>query len=261
MTPKPDADRIAVVTGASRGLGKAISLALAGTGMRMVLVARDGAALAETAAECRHAGARDVLTQPADLSAASAAQGVADAAVRAFGRIDVLVNVAGDTRRGAFLEMTDDDHLSGFLLKYHGAVRLCRACWPALENARGCIVNVSGVGAMTPEAEFTIGGPVNAALINLSKALSRVAPDRVRVNSLCPGHIVTDRLQRRIDVLARDEHIDGAEARELLRQRLGIDRFGQPQDIATAVRFLCSDEAGYITGTNLTVDGGATPGI
>lgn len=253
--------RVAIVTGASRGLGRAIAVSLAGTGAVVVPVAREAVALEETARLCREAGAPDTWPRPADLTDPSEPERIAGELAKRFGRIDILINVAGDTRRGHFLELSDDDHLSGFSLKYHATVRLCRACWPALKAARGVIVNIAGVGALTPEAEFTIGGPVNAALLNLSKALAKVAPDRVRVNSLCPGHIVTDRLRRRIETLAAKEGVDRDEAQEILRRRLGLIRFGHSEDIAKAVCYLCSDAAGYVTGTNLVVDGGATPGL
>lgn len=253
--------QVVIVTGASRGIGRAVAIAFAARNAVPVLVARSREALEETAALCREAGAPDVLVRPADLTDPREPERIAEEVVARFGRIDALVNVAGDTKRGSFLELSDEDHLSGFALKYHGAARLCRSCWPALEDARGAIVNVSGIGALTPEAEFTIGGPVNSALLNLSKALSRVAPDRVRVNSLCPGHIVTARLQKRIDTVAREENLSDDEARETLRRRHGIARFGRPEDIAATVVFLCSPEASYINGTNVTVDGGATPGL
>lgn len=256
----PDAP-VAIVTGASRGLGRAIAVALAADGHAIAAVARDEKMLEETAAACRQAGAPEVLVLPADLVDPDAPARIVARVMEQLRRIDRLVNVAGDTRRGDFLKLTDEDHLSGFALKYHAAVRLCRACWPHLMETAGCIVNVSGVGAMTPEAEFTIGGPVNSALLNLSKALSRIAPDRVRVNSLCPGHIVTERLRKRIDTVAREEGVSFTEAQEVLRQRLGITRFGQPEDVGNAVAWLCSDAARYVIGANFVVDGGATPGL
>lgn len=255
------ASKVAIVTGASRGIGAAAAVALAETGACLVLVSRNAALLEAVAEKCTLAGSPQVICCPCDLSLASEPTRVAALALDRFGRIDILVNVAGDTRRGHFLSLSDEDHISGFALKYHATVRLCRACWPSLEDARGCIVNISGIGALTPEPEFTIGGPVNAALLNFSKALSRVAPDKVRVNSLCPGHIVTERLQRRIDVVAKEEGLSDDAARERLRQRLDISHFGKPEDIAWAVRYLCSPEARYVNGTNLIVDGGATPGL
>ena len=253
--------RTAIVTGASRGLGRAIALELAGEGCAMVLAARDGALLDQVAEEARTVGAPDALAVPGDLSEPEQPARVVEAAVARFGGLDILVNNAGATKRGDFLELPDEDHLAGFALKYHATVRFCRAAWPHLERSEGVIVNISGIGALTPEPEFTIGGPVNSALLNFTKALSKRATGGMRVNALCPGHIVTDRLHARIETYAKAHGVGPDEAREAMRRSLGIRRFGDPADIAATVAFMCSDRATYIHGTTVTVDGGATPGL
>ena len=253
--------RTAIVTGASRGLGRAIALGLASEGCAVVLAARDGRALEHVAEEARAAGAPDALIVAGDLSVPEQPARVVEAAVRRFGGLDILINNAGATRRGDFLELPDEDHLAGFALKYHATVRFCRAAWPHLERSQGVIVNISGIGGQTPEPEFTVGGPVNAALLNFTKALSKRAAGGMRVNALCPGHIVTDRLHARIETHAKTHGVGQDEAREALRQSLGIGRFGQPGDIAAMVTFMCSERAAYLHGTTVTVDGGATPGI
>jgi 3-oxoacyl-[acyl-carrier protein] reductase len=255
------APRTAIVTGSSRGLGRAIALELAGEGCAVVLAARDNAALERVAAEARAAGAPDALTVAGDLSQPDQPARVVEAAIARFGALDILVNNAGATKRGDFLELPDEDHLAGFALKYHATVRFCRAAWPFLERSEGVVVNISGIGALTPEAEFTIGGPVNSALLNFTKALSRRATGAMRVNALCPGHIVTDRLHARIETYARTHDVGPDEAREAMRQALGIRRFGDPADIAATVAFMCSDRAAYMHGTTVVVDGGATGGI
>lgn len=253
---------VAIVSGASRGLGKAIALDLAARGYALALTARDGAALEEVGELARQAGAPDILCVPADLSAATEpGRAVAETLAR-FGRVDVLINNAGATKRGDFLELSDEDFLSGFALKYHATVRFCRAVWPALAAAKGAIVNISGVGAHTPEPDFTIGGSVNSALINFSKAIAkRASADGIRVNTLCPGHIITDRLAARIETLARTEGLSIEAATEKLRLSNHIDRYGTPEEVARVVGFLCSDAASYVHGATINVDGGATPGI
>ena len=253
--------RTAIVTGASRGLGRAIALELASGGCAVVLAARDAAALDRVAEEARAAGAPDALAVPGDLADPGQPARVVAAAVARFGGLDILVNNAGATKRGDFLDLPDEDHLAGFALKYHATVRFCRAAWPHLEASQGVIVNISGIGAQTPEPEFTIGGPVNSALLNFTKALSKRATGAMRVNALCPGHIVTDRLHGRIRTHAATNGTGEDEAREAMRQALGIRRFGDPNDIAATVAFMCSDAAAYLHGTVVTVDGGATPGI
>ncbi|MEZ5935797.1 MAG: SDR family oxidoreductase [Alphaproteobacteria bacterium] len=259
--------RTAIVTGASQGLGKAIALALAADGMTVALAARNREALEAVAAQAKAAGAQGALVFDADLRAPDAPARITDAVLASTGRLDVLINNAGDTVRGDFLSLSDEDHLAGFALKYHAARRFCRAGWEALaqhdgEKQGGVIVNIAGVAAQTPDAEFTVGGPVNAALVNLSKALAkRGTEDGVRVNTLCPGHIVTDRLQRRIDTHAERHGLSQADARESLRAHYRIPRFGNPADIADTVAFLCSPRASYIHGATIVVDGGATPGV
>ena len=219
-------NKVAVVTGASRGIGRAISERLSSEGMRVVSVARTG----------------DV-TIHADLRNADAAQQVVDDTIKQHGQLDVLVNNAGATKRADFFKLSDDDWADGFALKFFGAMRLARAAWPHLCASGGSIVNIAGVGGRTGNAEFTIGGSVNAAVMYLTKALAdRGMRDGVRVNAINPGSIATERLR----------------ARNLNPSDLGIPRFGEPDEIARAVAFLASPAAAYCQGVILDVDGGAT---
>ena len=160
--------RVAIVTGASRGIGRAIAQQLSHDGYRLVLVARSGDALQALAASL----ATDAVACALDLRETDAAQQVVERAIASFGRLDALVNNAGATPRGDFLGFGDDDWQDGFALKFFGAVRLCRAAWPHLQATQGGIVNVAGIGGRTGNAGFTIGGSVNAALLNLTKALA-----------------------------------------------------------------------------------------
>jgi NAD(P)-dependent dehydrogenase (short-subunit alcohol dehydrogenase family) len=167
--------KIAIVTGASRGLGRAIAIGLAADGFALALAARDTAGLNETAEACRKAGAPDALVLASDLSKADAPQQVVDAVQAHFGRIDLLVNNAGATKRADFLSLADEDFLDGFQLKFHATVRFCRAAWAALAASQGSIINISGIGAHTPEPDFTVGGSVNSALLNFTKAIAKRA--------------------------------------------------------------------------------------
>lgn len=257
-----ECSRAAIVTGASRGIGRAIALKLAQEGFSVVVTARSRDDLDRVAAEAEEAGAPGSLAIAADLSQPGEPERVVAAAIDRFDGLEVLVNNAGATKRGDFLSLSDDDHLDGFALKYHATVRFCRAAWPHLVAASGAVVNITGIGAHTPAADFTIGGPVNSALTNFTKALAKRAVDEgVRVNTLCPGHIVTDRLHARIETHAKLQSMTIEDAREDLRLRYGIRRFGETADIANMVAFLCSKQASYVHGATLVVDGGATPGI
>lgn len=255
--------KVAVVTGASRGIGREIALEMARQGAHVVLAARTADALQEVAREIEAMGkGQQALAIPADLSEPDTPARIVGEAVRRFGRMDFLVNNAGGTKRGPFLEMAEQDIQDGFGLKYHGTRRFCKEAWPHLKAVEGCIVNIAGAAAFTPVAEFTAGGPVNSALINLSKAIAEQGiRDGVRINVICPGDVETGRLAGRIDRFAADRGLGREEAaREMLKAK-GIRRFGQPQDIAAMTVFLCAPQASYVHGAVITVDGGATRGI
>jgi NAD(P)-dependent dehydrogenase (short-subunit alcohol dehydrogenase family) len=253
--------KVALITGASKGIGRAIAEALAGEGMHVALAARTDALLLEITRQIELRGGK-ALAFAADLSAPSSARSFVDAAVARFGRIDLVVNNAGATKRGDFLQLTDDDWHDGYELKFHGAVRLCRAAWPHLMQAKGSIINIAGVGGRTGNAEFTLGGSVNAALSLFTKALAdRGVQDGVRVNAINPGSIATDRLKLRIAKVAADEALSDDEAAKRLAARDRIARFGLPSEIGDAVAFLASDRAAYIHGAVIDIDGGLTRGL
>ena len=247
--------KIAVVTGASRGLGAAIARSLAGEGVRLVLVARTGEHLESLAASLP----TDCLVQAVDLRYPQVPAAVISAALEKFGRIDILVNNAGATKRGDFLALPDEDWADGFALKFFGAMRCCRAAWPYLAASQGTIVNIIGVGGRVGNADFTIGGSVNSALINLTKSLAdRGVKEGVRVNAINPGSIRTDRLQIRIRSFAQQHGLDENQAVLEMAKAQGVTRFGIPDEIARAVAFLVSPQASYINGAILDVDGGQT---
>jgi NAD(P)-dependent dehydrogenase (short-subunit alcohol dehydrogenase family) len=251
----PIENPVAIVTGASRGIGRAISLELADRKMRLVVVARSGDLLNELAASI----GSECLVHVADLRQADCGVRLIEAVITRFGRIDVLVNNAGATRRGDFLELSDADWEDGFALKFFGAMRLCRAAWPHLVASKGSIVNIAGVGGRTGSADFAIGGSVNSALLNFTKALAhRGLTDGVRVNAINPGAIATERLQRRIKAVSEEQGLDYGAAAGRMLKGLGITRFGTPEEIAKAVAFLASPDASYCQGTILDVDGGET---
>jgi len=247
--------RVALVSGASRGIGAAIARELSAAGYAVALVARSGEALAALAAQLPG----PALAWPADLSEPDAAARAVAAAHERFGRLDVLVNNAGATPRGDFLAFADADWDAGFALKFFGAVRLCRAAWPALARHGGAIVNIAGIGGRTGSAEFAIGGAVNAALLNLTKSLAdRGVRDGVRVNAVNPSAIATERNRARVDALARERGIEPDQAAAELAGKLGIARFGAPEEVARVVAFLASDAASYMQGAIVDVDGGQT---
>jgi 3-oxoacyl-[acyl-carrier protein] reductase len=181
------------------------------------------------------------------------------ATVDHFGRLDLLVNNAGATARGDFLGLSEEAWQDGFALKFFGAMRCCRAAWPHLKATGGAIVNIAGIGGRTGSAEFTIGGPVNAAILNLTKALAdRGVNDGVRVNAVNPGTTATDRLRGRVKQFAADRQISEEQAEAEMARAMRVARFAGPEEVASVVAFLASKRAGYCQGCIVDVDGGQT---
>lgn len=248
-------NQVAIVTGASRGIGRAIAETLSAEGMKLVLAARSRPDLQALAASL----STEARVQAVDLRVPESVEQVVAETLRHFGRLDLLVNNAGATKRGDFLSLTDEEWKDGYDLKFFGAMRLSRAAWPHLRASQGRIVNIIGVGGHAGSADFAIGGTVNAALMNLTKALAdRGVRDGVRVNAVSPGSIATERLQIRINNYAREKNIPVSEAAKQMPRELKIGRFGEPAEIARAVAFLASPQSSYIQGAILDVDGGAT---
>jgi NAD(P)-dependent dehydrogenase (short-subunit alcohol dehydrogenase family) len=247
--------KVGIVTGASKGIGRAIAQTLADEGMRLTVVARSRNDLESFAAPRGDA----CLVHAADLMLPEAPAATIAATIDRFGRLDVLVNNAGATRRGDFLSLTDMDWAEGFALKFFGAMRCSRAAWPHLQASHGTIVNIVGIGGRTASADFTIGGTVNAALLNLTKALAdRGVRDGVRVNAINPGGVATDRLTTRIRDFASQRGLAASEAAAEMARASGVARFGQPEEIARLVAFLASPVAAFCQGTIVDADGGQT---
>jgi NAD(P)-dependent dehydrogenase (short-subunit alcohol dehydrogenase family) len=247
--------KVAIITGASRGIGRAIAELLADEGMHLTLAARSRDQLAELASAIKTPS----LVQAVDLTEPEAPARVVAATVAQFGALDLLVNNAGATKRGDFLALSDADWEDGYRLKFLGAMRCARAAWPHLCVSRGAIINIVGIGGRTGTAEFTIGGTVNAALMNLTKCLAdRGIADGVRVNAINPGSIATERLQARLRSFAAESGIEESQAEHEMARSFRIGRFGQPAEIARVVAFLASPQASYCQGAIVDVDGGAT---
>ncbi|HCK08952.1 MAG: short-chain dehydrogenase [Gemmatimonadetes bacterium] len=250
--------KIALVTGGSRGIGKAIAHRLARKGCDTLLVAASETNLKAAAEEVRAAGRR-VKTCATDLRDRAGCEKAAQALDQSFGCLDILINCAGATKGGLFLEQSDDVWQDGFALKFFGAVRMSRLLWPKLKERQGTVVNIIGGFSRTPDPDFMIGGAVNAAFANFSKALAGLGlRDDVNVNAIHPGLTMTERLEELFENRAR---IDGTSVEESKQKGIieqGIRRLGTPEDVAELACFLCSQEARHIQGTAIAVDGGST---
>jgi len=250
--------KVIIVTGGSRGIGRAIARRLASEGGKVVIAARDRTTLDAAAKEISSAGGVATAV-PMDLRAPDAPAALARAALDAYGAIDIVVNNAGATKRGDFQDLTDDDWSDGFALKFFAAVRLVRAAWAHLKARRGAVLNIIGVGGRTPGAEFTIGGSVNGAFLTFTKALSDVGiRDGVRVNAINPGFIRTDRLSGWLEAAAKKQGISLEAAAEEMVRRTNTVRLGAPEDVANLAAFVLSPEGTLLQGALLDLDGGQT---
>jgi 3-oxoacyl-[acyl-carrier protein] reductase len=248
--------KVALITGASRGIGKAIALELAALGCDVLITARDREALAKVADAARALGRRAEI-HIADLREADAPKGLVGFAEARFGRLDILVNNAGASRRGGFFEQTDADWEAGFALKFFAQVRLCREAWPMLKAAGGSVVAIGGIGARAPVADYMIGSSVIGAQNAFMKALADLGKrDGIQVNSVHPGSVDTDRLRGRLERIMRKTGLEETAAVEHHRQELGITRFGMPEDIAGLVGFIVSPRGRWLHGSGIDMDGG-----
>lgn len=241
--------RNAFVTGASRGIGRAIALAFADAGANVAVVSRSAGALEETAREVEARG-REGLALAADVGDHDEIGSAVERAGQAFGALDVVVNNAGAAPFRAPIAETRLEGFEKYLrVNFLSAVYVLQAAAPRLiESGRGSVVNVASVGGLSAAPGVGYYGAAKAALINLTKTLAvEWAEHGVRVNALAPGWIETD-----MNALLRE---DGA-SRDRMLGGIAMRRFGTPEEVASAAVFLCSDAASYITGEVLVVDGG-----
>jgi NAD(P)-dependent dehydrogenase (short-subunit alcohol dehydrogenase family) len=253
--------RIAIVTGGSRGIGRAIARELAMQGASVMISSRDAKSCEQTVGEIRNG--RGVAASIAlDLREADAPAALVAATVKLFGGIDIVVNNAGATQRGDFLSLTDEQFIDGFALKYYCTVRLTRAAWPQLKMRHGSIVNIIGAGGRTPGAHFAIGGSVNAACLSFTKAVAELGiVDGVQVNAVNPGPVRTDRQIVGLEAAAKKDGItlDEVIARMVKAQK--ISRIGEPEDIAGLVTFIVSKRGSLFQGALIDMEGGSTKTI
>lgn len=253
--------KTALITGASAGIGRAVALELARAGYAMAVVAVDNPQLHEATSEI--AGIGPAKAFAADLSRTDAIPALVDDVAATFGRLDVLVNCAGISKRGALDELDDGDWKEGFSVKFFGTVAMIRAAWPHLKATSGSVVTIAGALGHTPSDTSLVGGAICAALINYTKGIAETGRrDGIRVNALNPGWIDTGRLDSQLQQKAqRDGHDDVARAGRDMIDELKILRFGQPQDVARLIAFLVSDAGSFIHGTAIDIDGGLNKSV
>jgi 3-oxoacyl-[acyl-carrier protein] reductase len=255
-------DRVALVTAASKGLGKACALGLAREGARVAICARGEEILERTAREIMATTGAEVFWRRADMASAADIQRLIDETRAHFGRIDILVTNAGGPPPGYFMDFTDDDWLAALNLNLLSTIRLIRGVIPQMrEQQWGRIVNITSVTVKQPFETLILSNVSRAGVVTLSKTLSnQLARDNVLINTVCPGVILTDRVEQ---VVANLEHTQGLSRDEALQtyvKPVPMGRPGQPAEFAELVIFLCSERCTYVTGTVTQIDGGLVQG-
>ena len=254
------AGKIVVVAGGSGGIGQGIAEAFAVEGAQTVLTAH--ANLEEAAVAIAGKGLLRPDIFAADLRGEEGCKAVFDFVSQRHGRCDILINAAGATRAGAFLEQPIEEWHDGFALKFFGCVSLCRLFWPLLRTAHGHVVNIIGGAARTPDQGFLVGGSVNAAMHNFTKGLSCLGKvEGVNVNAILPGLTETPRVAQVFQqrAAASGRTVEQERADQIAKE--GLNRLGKPEDVAALALFLCTERARHIQGTAIAVDGGGTPGL
>ena len=252
---------VAVVTGASQGIGRATALRLARDFSAVVLVARDKDNL-QTAASEVHSIGSEPLTVAIDLRQPQAPATVVTAALERFGRIDALLNIAGAVPQIGLFQMTDAEWDDGMALKFHGARRLTIQAWDALMASNGSVVLMSGSAALDPKPGNAAVAAINAAINTLAKAFAEQGlKDGVQVNSVSPGAVMTGRRQAFFEKWAPAHHLTVEEAIKKFPEQAGITRFGKPEEIADLMSYLVSPAAKWMTGASVRMDGGEIKSI
>ena len=252
---------VAIVTGASQGIGRSTAIRLAQDFSTVVLAARNAAELDEVAAEVRKNGA-DPLPIALDLSLPDSPETVVKTTLDRFARIDALLNIAGAVPQIDLFEMTDAQWNAGMELKLHGARRLTIRAWEALKASEGSVVFMSGSAALDPKPGFAAVAATNAAIIALAKAFAEQGiKDGVQVNSIIPGAVMTGRRRSFLEKWAPAHNMTVEEATKKFPEEAQISRYGQPEEVAGLLAYMVSPAAKWMTGTSVRMDGGEIKGI
>jgi 3-oxoacyl-[acyl-carrier protein] reductase len=252
---------VAIVTGASQGIGRATALRLARDFSAVVLAARNKGELEQTAADVNAAGAESLVCA-LDLREPKSAEVLVKSTLDRFGRIDALLNIAGAVPQIDLFEMTDAQWDDGAALKLHGARRLTIQAWNALKASNGSVVLISGSAALDPKPGFAAVAAINAAIIALAKAFAEQGiKDGVQVNSVVPGAVMTGRRHSFFQKWAPAHNMTVEEAMKKFPEEAGIARFGQPEEIADLMAYVVSPTAKWMTGASVRMDGGEVKGI
>jgi 3-oxoacyl-[acyl-carrier protein] reductase len=251
-------NRVAVVTGSSQGIGKAIACGLAREGAKVTICARTESTLKTVAEEIEYAFGTEVLPFPADLKVKENIQAMMKATANKFGRIDVLVNNTGGPPSAVFSETTDKDWQETFDSLLMSVVNCCREVTLYMKaNKWGRIINMTSFAAKQPAERLVLSNAIRAGVLGLTKTLSNeLAEYGILVNAVCPGWTITDRVKHLAQSKADKTGQDYEAIINEWTKSIALNRMAQPEEIANLVVFLASEKASYITGAVVQVDGG-----
>ncbi|MBI3299558.1 MAG: SDR family oxidoreductase [Elusimicrobia bacterium] len=255
--------RVAVITGASKGMGNAIATGLAAEGAHVCIVARDPETLTAAAEAIRGGTGADVMTIPGDVADESFARRIVDQTLAKWGRLDIVVNNAGGPPPGTFLELPESAWQQALNVNFLSAVRLTKLAVPIMKSKRwGRIISLTSTLAKEPSPDLILSGSARAALSSFSKAISiELAGDNITVNTVCPGSVLTGRAESLLQRAAEAEKISFEKILARSQADIPIGRFAMPDEIADLVVFLASERGSYVTGATLTADGGLSKGL
>jgi 3-oxoacyl-[acyl-carrier protein] reductase len=257
--------RVAIVLAASRGLGKATAVSLAQEGAHVVICSRQKNRLEDAANTIRSSAQSGVEVVPvvADLAKAGRVERVVAAAIRRFGRIDILVTNAGGPPVASFEDVGDRVWQKGFELNLLSTIRAIRAVLPHMRRRHwGRIVNITSVVARQPAEDLVLSSTVRPGVIGLAKVLANTyARDGILVNNVAPGYILTDRQKEIFAARGKGFGMSKQQYFEEVARWIPVGRLGTPEELADVIVFLCSERAGYVNGVTIGVDGGFAKGL
>lgn len=256
-------DKVAFITGASKGIGFACAQVLGNEGCAIVISARDPENLEDAAQRLQAECGVEVLAIAGDMGRTADVQRAVDATMDHFGRIDILITCAGSSPGGLLEELTEEDFFGSLNLKLMGYVRTCRAVIPHMKAAgEGSIVLVVGNDGLKPSYWEMTAGIANAADINFASSVAeQYAPHGIRTNTVNPGPVDTDRWDGLEKAFARDKGIDQQRAHDLAVASIPIGRICESQEVANLVAFIASPRASFVNGAHIPIDGAQRKGI
>jgi 3-oxoacyl-[acyl-carrier protein] reductase len=255
--------KVALVAGASQGMGRATALGFAREGAKVSICARGEAALNETAAVIRKETGGEVFAIVADMTKPEDIQNFVNQSGEHFSRLDIIVNNAGGPPPGEFMKFTDADWNSAFQLSLMNTVRMTREAVPYMRKVGGGrIINITSYSVKEPIAGLVLSNAIRSGVIGLAKTLSReLAGDNILINNVCPGRIDTERAQKLNQARAARLNRPLEEINREMAAEVPLGRYGTAEEAADLIVFLGSDRASYITGTTIQIDGGLVRGI